>query len=450
RLFGGAVRGEPDRQREAALLALTRRLAVVAGGPGTGKTRTVARVLVATEDLAARSGRRVKVALAAPTGKAAARLTESVRAELVARPHASGDRDPELPAEASTIHRLLGGRPDGSFARDARDRLPHDLVVVDETSMVSLPLMARLLDAVRPDASVMLVGDPFQLASVEAGAVLGEIVGPAGRGGAAGPLAGAVVRLERVHRFGAGSALAALADAIRDGDTSRALALARDGEERALEWVDPEDHARLAAVERSVALQALDAVRAARDGDAAGALSRAGELKVLCAANAGQLGVTSVTARVEQLVSQELPGAGVGSGWYAGRPVVVSENDYGNRLFNGDVGITMLRAGRASVVFPGSSGLRAFAPSQLPALSTWWATTVHKAQGSEFERVVVMLPPPPSPVLTRELLYTAVTRSRASVTVVASEESWRAAISHPVARASGLGAKLWPTGPVRP
>lgn len=443
-LFDADDPAAPDLQRAAAALALTRRLAVVAGGPGTGKTRTVARLLAAAYELAAAEGRRLDVALAAPTGKAAARLTEAVREEAAAAGTAPGVRAALSAVEASTLHRLLGGRPGGRFSHGARNPLPHDLVVVDETSMVSLPLMAHLLEAVRPDSSVVLVGDPFQLASVEAGAVLGEIVGTAARGGAPGPLARSVVMLDRVHRFGRGSAIAALADAIRHGDADHAVAILRDPGAPEVDWVDADVAGRVAEVEREVAQRALAAIQLARAGDVAAALELAGELKVLCATHHDRLGVARVTERVEAYAAQALPDAGIGRGWYVGRPVVVSANDYAHRLFNGDVGITVARPGRPAVVFPGPSGLRSFAASQLPAVSTWWATTIHKSQGSEFAKVVVTLPPPPSPVLTRELLYTAVTRAMQHVTLVASDASLRAAVARPVARASGLGARLWP------
>ena len=442
-LFGPQGTDAPDRQRTAVELALSNRLAVVGGGPGTGKTRTIARLLAAVLELSSAAGRPLDVALAAPTGKAAARLTVALRSESGSAPGSAATAELLLHAEASTLHRLLGGRPGGSFRHDRRNPLPHDLVVVDESSMVSLPLMARLLDAVRPEATVVLVGDPYQLASVEAGAVLGEIVGPATVGTAAGPLAGSVVLLERVHRFGAGSAIASLSESVRTGDPQRAIDILRDPDCGEADWVRPDDD-RIEQIEHELAAHAIAVVRLAREGDATGALELAGDLTVLCATRHGGLGVERVTARIEALAAIALPEAAIGHGWYVGRPVVVTSNDYAHRLFNGDVGVVAPGHGRPAVVFPGPAGLRSFATSQLPSVDTWWATTIHKSQGSEFRRVVVTLPAAPSPILTRELLYTAVTRAREHVTVVASEASLRAAISRPIARASGLGTQLWP------
>ena len=257
----------PDLQREAVIRSLTRRLTVIAGGPGTGKTRTIALLFAAAQRLAAARRQVLEIALAAPTGKAADRMTESVRAN-VALTGLSDDAAEAVDAVgATTLHRLLGATGGGRFRHDARNPLPHDLVIVDETSMVSLPLMARLLSAVRPDATVVLVGDPFQLASVEAGAVLGDIVGTAATRTEAGPLAADVVLLERVHRFEADSAIAALADAIRDGDAKQALALLKDDPTGQLVWVDEDDAAGIAALKQEVASNSVEVIRAARSGD---------------------------------------------------------------------------------------------------------------------------------------------------------------------------------------
>ncbi len=477
----GAESGDPeevpDRQREAVACALSGQLTVIAGGPGTGKTFTVERLLAGAHILAMESGRDLEVALAAPTGKAAARMTEAVR-----RRHAAG-ADPlhgaDLPAavaervaatEATTIHRLLGGNSRGHFAHDRSNPLPHDLVVVDETSMVSLPLMARLIDAVRPSASLVLVGDPFQLASVEAGAVLGEVVGPAATGttataataagatatGAttAGFLAQRIVMLERRHRFA--GPIADLADAIRVGDAPRAVQLLTGDAAEALSWVDPDDTAGVDALRRQLAELGSGVLRAAGEGAAEEALALSGDTKVLCATRRGPLGVEDWTRQIETAVARLSPSSDVGRlRWYVGRPVMVTENDYLNHLFNGDTGVVVRDERGAAVAFPGVGGspanggpastpLRRFGTSQLGDVATWWASTIHKSQGSEFERVVVCLPSPPSPVLTRELLYTAVTRAKTKVTLVASESALTEAIARPVARASGLGQKLWP------
>jgi exodeoxyribonuclease V alpha subunit len=338
----------------------------------------------------------------------------------------------------------LGIGVSGKPRYDRFNQLPHDLVVVDETSMVSLPLMARLLDAVRPDATLVLVGDPYQLASVEAGAVLGEIVGPMAAGPAAGPLAAGIVLLERNHRYGPDSEIAALADAIRRGDDDDAMDILRNHRSEELTWVEDDDQAAIARLHEEAAASAIEVVRAAQGRDAEAGLRLAFELKVLCATRFGPLGVFAWSARIEALTARALPDAGIGRRSYVGRPVIVTRNDYFNRVFNGDVGLVVAgTTGPVAVFEDPSSGLRELAMSQLGDVDTWWATTIHKSQGSEFERVIVTLPRPPSPILTRELLYTAVTRAKRQVILVAAEESLRAAMRRPVARASGLREKLW-------
>jgi exodeoxyribonuclease V alpha subunit len=430
-------------QREAAAKALTRRIAVVAGGPGTGKTRTIAGLLGAAGAVARAQGRQLDVALAAPTGKAAARMDAAHKAEAAGL---GGDlTDASGATGAKTLHRLLGAHVSGKPRYDRSNPLPHDLVVVDETSMVSLPLMARLLDAMRPDATLVLVGDPFQLASVEAGAVLGEIVGPRASGPAEGPLAGAIELLMDNHRFLPGSEIAALADAIRLGDDNGAVDLLRDHRSGELTWVEDDDRAGIARLQEEVAATAVKVVRAGQDGDAEGGLSLASDLKVLCATRFGAPGVSGWSAAIEALTARALPDAGIGRRRYVGQPIIVTRNDYFNQVFNGDVGLVVAGpTGPVAAFGDAGGGLKKLAMSQLGDIDTWWATTIHKSQGSEFERVVVSLPRDPSPILTRELLYTAVTRAKQQVTLVAAESSLRVAITHPVTRASGLGPKLWP------
>ncbi|HEY7916871.1 MAG TPA: exodeoxyribonuclease V subunit alpha [Acidimicrobiales bacterium] len=456
----------PDRvdlQRLAARRALGSGVSIIAGGPGTGKTHTVARVLAAAHLIAAADGRELKAALAAPTGKAAVRMEGAVIAEVTALSD-SGLITPELAARltgpgAVTLHRLLGWRPGTHFRHDRGHPLPHDLVIVDETSMVSLPLMAKLLDAVRPDAQLVLVGDPFQLASIEAGTVMADLVGPGADAGpgedtdpageaepaSGSPLAGRVTLLRRMHRFAEGSGIAALAEAIRAGEADVALDLLAGGSPDA-HWVRDDDAEGLDRVRRSVAVAGVEMASAAMGGDAAAALDGAHRIKVLAATRRGPLGVYDWSDRMAAAVADALPGVSRSRAWYAGRPVMVTANDPVNDVFNGDVGVVVATvSGEPMVAFTGVDGLRYLAPSRLGDVETWWAMTIHKSQGSEFPHAVVSLPRSASPVLTRELLYTAVTRAKEQVTLVGSEASIRAAIGRPVARASGLRARLWPS-----
>jgi exodeoxyribonuclease V alpha subunit len=442
RLFVDEPQGE---QAVAAATAVRRRLAVVAGGPGTGKTTTVARIVaLLCEQASGAGGGFPLIALAAPTGKAAARLEEAVRDEAARLDIDAGVRLQLEGLSASTIHRLLGWRPGSSsrFRHDRFARLPHDVVIVDETSMVSLSLMARLIEALRSGARLILVGDPGQLASIEAGAVLGDIVGPPGDR----PIPGIAV-LDRVHRFGGG--IARLAAAIRAGDAEATLALLRDPPDD-VTWLP----ANLAAGEapaavREPALRAARAtIEAARAGRAGEALRSLATFRLLCAHRRGPYGVSTWTARMESWLSAEIAGFEPEDRWYVGRPLLVGENDYELRLNNGDTGV-VVRVGedRVAAAFERGGQTIEYTPSRLAAIDTVYAMTIHKSQGSQFDAAAVLLPDLGSRILTRELLYTAVTRARRRLILVGTEETVRAAVARPVARASGLGARLRePTG----
>ncbi|MCH9728995.1 MAG: exodeoxyribonuclease V subunit alpha [Actinomycetia bacterium] len=417
--------GEFGEQRAAAEVALTQRLTILTGGPGTGKTTTVARLLASIAEQADLAGANPpRMALAAPTGKAAARLTEAVQWEIGEL--AAVDRNRLAGLRATTLHRLLGPRPDTSsrFRHHRDNRLPHDVIVVDETSMVSLTMMARLLEAVRPEARLLLVGDPDQLASVDAGAVLGDLVDGLGRGG--------VVELTTPHRFGA--SIGSLAQGIRAGDSDVALELLRAGD-ASIEWIDsdrPSHHVRTILTERAVALR-----HAALLGDAQAALAILGGHRLLCAHRQGPFGVAQWNRQVESWLTEET-GQPMWSQWYAGRPLLVTTNDYGLGIYNGDAG----------VVVASPEGLRAhigsldFATSRLPEVDTMHAMTIHKSQGSQADEVTVLLPPEESRLLTRELFYTAVTRAKAKVRVVGPESAVRAAIGRRARRATGLARRL--------
>ncbi len=447
RLFGASP--APDRQRLAVAVAATRWTSVLAGGPGTGKTTTVARVLAVLHEPG------MRVALAAPTGRAAARLQESVReqADDLGLP-------PDLPA--MTLHRLLGWRPDSRtrFRHSATDRLPYDLVVVDETSMVSLTMMARLLEAVRPDARLLLVGDPHQLTSVDAGAVLADLVARPTRprpdpllAELVGPdlavqddpaearltlqehdrLSNGVVRLSRGRRFG--GAIAELAVAVRDGQADRALDLLRSGAP-GVSFVEDDD---LDAVREDVVRSGLAVTAAARSGDAEQALLLLERHRVLCAHRSGRSGVSTWDRRALGWVADALGEPLDPTTWYPGQPLLVTRNDHDAQVYNGDTGVVVVR---------GSDGLvAAFARGRRPVLVprgrladvvTVYAMTIHRSQGSQYDTVSVVLPATASSLLTRELLYTAITRARSHVRVLGTQESVRAGIERQVLRASGL------------
>ena len=419
-------------QRGAAELALSRGLTVLTGGPGTGKTTTVARLLALLAEQAEVEGHPpLRMALAAPTGKAAARLLEAVQVEVDALQQVDRDRLPKL--SATTLHRLLGSRPDTSsrFRHNRDNRLPHDVIVVDETSMVSLTMMARLLEAVRPDSRLVLVGDPDQLASVEAGAVLSDLVE-----GLAAVENTPVARLVTSHRFG--ESIGALAQAIRDGDADTAVDLLGSGSPH-IEWVDTSN---VAAVLRDVLVpHALELRRAAVLGDGAAAFAILDEHRLLCAHRRGPYGIGYWNRQVERWMSEETDNA-LWASWYVGRPLLVTANDYGLKLYNGDTGVTVLRDGVLRAVLSGSEGEMEFATSRLADVETMHAMTIHKSQGSQATEVTVLLPPEDSRLLTRELLYTAVTRAREKIRIVGGAEQMRAAIQRRALRATGLSRRL--------
>ncbi len=460
---------EPTReaadQRLAAAVSALGRVTVLAGGPGTGKTTTVARVLAILTD---QPGDRPRVALAAPTGKAAARLGEAVRSAADLLPEADRDRIGEV--SASTLHRLLGWVPGSRsrFRHDANNQLPHDVVIVDEMSMVSLTMMARLLDAVRPSARLILVGDPDQLSSVEAGAVLADIARAPGQPDAEldaaldglGLQGGAdqqrpvhrVVQLRHTWRFG--GAIATLADAIRTDAADAALAVLRSGapdvgftelaDDAGDDPFRPDQLTDLANRVRRAGRTTLDAARA---GDHVAALAALEQHRLLCAHRRGPYGQSRWVLEVERWLAEAIPGYGEEGEWYPGRPLLVTANDYELNLYNGDTGVVVRTPdGDLRAFFGRGSEPVAYAPVRLDAVQTVHAMTVHRAQGSQFEAVSFIVPPVTSPLLTRELLYTAVTRATDHVQVIASEAAIRRAIARPANRASGLRHRLAPSG----
>jgi exodeoxyribonuclease V alpha subunit len=461
--------GEPDGQKVAAAVALRKSLCVISGGPGTGKTTTVVRILALLQELA--GGRPLRVALAAPTGKAAARLQEAVKGAKAGLPCSEAVRR-AIPEEASTLHRLLGSRPGSPEFRHGRDNpLPHDVVVVDEVSMVDLALMAKVVRALRPETRLILLGDRDQLASVEAGAVLCDLCDTGRDHGYSegfareleeltaeprdallvtrhAPLADCLALLRWSYRFGGAGGIGAASRAVNEGRADDALAALSAGgpigQVAQVGWRPaPPPRGLASALEERVAEAFGPCLRAADAGEAFRSLGR---FRILCGRREGPYGAAAVNRAVERaLVRRGL--LEPGREWYAGRPVLVTRNDYGLRLYNGDVGLALPDpdAGGALRVFfvAADGGVRRFAPLRLPACETVYAMTVHRSQGSEFEEVLLLLGGYPSRVLTRELVYTGLTRARARVEVWGSEEVLRAAVRARTRRASGLRDALW-------
>ncbi|MET7280685.1 exodeoxyribonuclease V subunit alpha [Kribbella sp. NPDC005582] len=431
RLFPGTSYVE---QRTAAETAARQWTTVLTGGPGTGKTTTVAGLLALLAEQAELAGDRLpRIALTAPTGKAAGRLEEAVRRELAER-LTPVDRDRLGEFHARTLHMLLGRRPDSStrFRHDRDNRLPHDIIVVDETSMVSLTMMARLLEAVRPETRLVLVGDPDQLASIEAGAVLADLV--------EGLVAGGHIRaaeLRTSHRFG--GEIGTLALAVRDGEPESVLDVLRQGGDR-VQFVDEDDPLDTL---RSAVLPDVLAIRAAAEaGDTDAALAALDRHRLLCAHREGPWGVSHWNRTVERWITEETEDP-LWDTWYVGRPVLVTANDYALGIYNGDVGVTIRRPdGTLRVCIDSSRGRLDLAPSRLGNIETLHAMTIHKAQGSQAGEVTVLMPGEESRLLTRELFYTAITRAQDRVRVVGTESAIRSALSRRALRATGLRQRL--------
>ena len=437
--------------RRAAQALLRHRLTVISGPPGSGKTTLVTALLAL---LLGRAGSHPPaIALAAPTGKAAARLQQSMAAAQE-RLGLSTMLRQALPAEALTLHRLLGARPDSVSFRHGPDRpLPLDVLVVDEASMVDLPLMAKTLAALPPHARLILLGDHYQLAAVQAGAVLADICGPAREEGGglatptptAGPLQDCVVFLSGSHRFGQSSGIGRLAQLIQQGASDGALALLQEGGYPDLLWLSPEQPLPQLLEEHGLPGTARY-FQLLRDGaPLAELLAALDEFRILCPQRGGPWGLDACRGTLERSLRQAGRIVGSETG-YPGQPVMVTRNDYRLRLFNGDVGVTLPAEGDAPVKIAfvaGDGQIRHVAPSQLPDHEIPYAMTVHKAQGSEFEEVLLILPDADNPLLSRELIYTAITRARRRVLIRAREAVWLAALARRERRASGLAERLW-------
>ena len=441
RLFSEAKKN--DLQRAAAEMAVRTTFAVIPGGPGTGKTFTAARLLAWLADQFAVRGKTPRIALAAPTGKAAARLQESIATALTQMP--ATETLHRLPSiEARTIHRLLGTIPDSTAFRHDRTRpLEVDAVIVDEASMVDVALMAKLLDAVPAGARVILLGDKDQLASVEAGNVLGDICG-AGAETKTAPIAEHIVELKTTRRFESESGIRELSVRVNAGDADGAIELLRAGKYADLRG-SPTPSARV--LEAALVKPVVEGYRAFLEcAEPLDALTKLNDFRILAATRRGPQGVENLNALTERILeSAEL--IAPNAPHYHGRPVLVGTNDYQLRLFNGDVGLILRDAGAGGELraffIDATGALRRVLPARLPAHETSFAMTVHKSQGSEFGKALLILPDRDTPVATRELLYTGITRARVAVEVWADDAVLRAAIERRTQRASGLREALW-------
>ena len=457
--------GETNWQKVAALLASTRPFCVISGGPGTGKTTTVVKILALLLEMSA--DQPLSIALAAPTGKAAARLKAAITKAKGNLP-CSEEILNNIPEDVRTLHRLLGTvRNSPTFRHNAKNPLPYDVVVVDEASMVDLPMMAKLVLALPDRARLILLGDKNQLSSVEAGAVLGDICQTGIETGYSmemrktlGPLLGladetfslgentgpgdSLVTLQKNYRFDAASGIGRLSIAVNAGHGKEALALLDDPATADVNWLEcpPSDQIMAILTERILNgfTPYLEATSAAE------ALAKFNHFMVLCALRNGPFGVSSITPLAEQILAKR----GLvqpGSRWYKGRPIMITTNDYNLGLFNGDTGILWpddspeksLRA-----YFPDPNGqLRSLAPSRLPAHDTVFATTVHKSQGSEFDQVLLLLPSHDTRALTRELIYTGITRAKSEVEIWGRKDVFSLALQRRAQRTSGLRDAIW-------
>ena len=444
---------QPDWQRLAAAQAVRRKLAVISGGPGTGKTTTVVRLLAAL--LEQPGCENLAIGLAAPTGKAAARMAEAIRNAKAELPVSEAIKA-ALPDEACTLHRLLGSRGDSPQVRHhAANPLALDVLVVDEASMVDLALMAKLLDALPPTARLILLGDKDQLCAVEAGAVFAELC--EGRGFDAqaanelqritgqqvpvnqpsSQLGDAVVLLTHSHRFAGDSGIGELARRINGGDVSGTLNLLKE-DRSDLAWnAQPTPNELLERLDQGYAPY----ISAAKSADPAAAFAAFNAFRALCAQREGAWGVAGINEALEARIKRRSQVASR-ERWYVGRPIMVRQNDYALGLFNGDIGICLHTEYGLRVFFEGEDGYRPFAPARLPSHDSAFAMTVHKSQGSEFSEVLLVLPEQPSPLLTRSLFYTGITRAKHKVEIWGLPARLSEAVATRAERAAGLAERL--------
>ena len=432
----------PDWQKIAALVAILKSFCVIAGGPGTGKTSTVVKILAL---LQMQSKKELQIALVAPTGKAAMRLRQSIISAKKQLPSAQN-----VPEETSTIHRFLRPLNEDSpyFYFNESRKIPVDVVVVDEASMVDLALMSKLVQALKPDSRLILLGDKNQLASVEAGAVLGDLCEGVTQGFSndfqsqltkfipeineltildqVSNLQDAVVLLKHSYRFDSKNKIGRLAQAVNNGDADQAIEILRETGDEVIWLESPEEWKKYAKQGYDSYLQPLDNPQQI--------LEAFQKFRVLCAHRQGQWGVSYLNRQIEELLRFSKQNQ-----HYAHRPVMITQNSYGLRLFNGDIGILLYENKRLFAYFENTDGgYRQLPAARLPVHETAFAMTIHKSQGSEFESVLLLLPDKESPILTRELLYTGITRTKQRLILVGNEKIIRSAISTQIQRSSGL------------
>lgn len=459
-LFFKPDAGAPDWQKAAAFTALVKQFCVISGGPGTGKTTTVAKILALLVKQAGR--RKYRIALAAPTGKAAARLQESIK-EAKASLMLPDDVREQIPESASTIHRLLGTIPGSAFFRhNSENRLAVDAVVIDEASMVDLALMSKLVQALPEESKLVLLGDRYQLASVEAGAVMGDICDLCGdngystefseklirvvggnfeKNGLAGlpVMADAVVELKKSYRFDDRSGIGAVSREVNAGRFEPAFEILSGETFTDVSWRELSGAGNMAElVETRVVEWFRHCMISENIDDLFDGLDR---FRILCAVREGPFGVKALNALVEKVLKREKLIDPEGR-WYAKRPVMITANDYQTGLFNGDIGIVLPdpdARGELKVFFRSEAGeIRKLSVMRIGEHETVYAMTVHKSQGSEFDDVLFVMPDRDAPVLTRELVYTGITRAKKSVQMAGTAAVFSAAVKRRTRRSSGL------------
>jgi exodeoxyribonuclease V alpha subunit len=459
-LFQTQERRVTDWQKSAAATAVLRNLTVISGGPGTGKTTTVVRILALLRQQP--GGDALRIALAAPTGMAAARLQQSIGLTKSHLP-LPDDLCEKLPESATTLHRLLGVERVGTGFRYHREHpLPFDVVILDEASMVDVALMAKLMQAMPEKARLILLGDHHQLASVEAGAVLGDICSGCGipephfaeklnlvtqqpiesTSAPGNCLRNSVILLRKNYRFSETSPIGRLAQAVKTGDVAEACRLlhTEDRDER-LQWQASVRQTTILAASHFAELFA----KIAAGASVVALFKKLYAFRVLCVLREGPFGVNRLNLAITRRLKEQgdIPDNRI---WYSGRPVMLTRNDYQLNLYNGETGIVLPhpdQPGELAVAFVGAHDtIRWIAPARLAYCETVYALTVHKSQGSEYQHVLLQLPDYDNPVLCRELLYTAITRAKKRFTLVGAETIFRSTLARRMKRASGLAQQL--------